>query len=139
MFKDPKNSEKYFWTEHVKKKMRQYGLSAQRITRVIRSPYRVEESIVGNGTIAVMQPQSTRRDAQGNKTWNNEIWVMYKFAKKHKTVDEVSASAAMTCFLQKIAQDQKQMQIISAWRYPGKTEPGASFPDEISDEIAEIA
>ncbi|MFA5986644.1 MAG: hypothetical protein WC819_04840 [Parcubacteria group bacterium] len=143
IIKSPKNSEKYYWTEHAKAKMRQYGLSAQRVTRVIRSPQRKEESIVGNGTIAVMQPQSTRRDASGKKTWNSEIWVMYKYAKKKVSPTDAQKVSAednpMMRFLNNVAQNQKQIHIISAWRYPGKTEPGESLPDEITDEIAEIA
>lgn len=139
MWKSPKNSDKYYWTEHAKLKMRQYGLSAQRITRVLRSPYRKEEGIAGKGTIAVMQPQSTRRDAQGKKTWNNEIWVMYKYGKKkHDRQENVETNERMAQFLAHSVQNQKQMYIISAWRYPGKTEPGEALPDEITDEIAEI-
>jgi len=49
----PKNSEKYYWTEHAKYKMKYYGLSAQKILGVIRSSKRKEDGIVKN-TIAVM-------------------------------------------------------------------------------------
>jgi len=45
-FKLPKNTEKYLWTEHSAYKMKQYGLSAQRVLRVIRAPWRKEEGIV---------------------------------------------------------------------------------------------
>lgn len=44
--KIPKNSDKYFWTTHSIYKMRQYGLSEQKIRSVIRNPQRKEEGIV---------------------------------------------------------------------------------------------
>lgn len=140
-WKEPKNSEKYYWTEHAKMKMRRYGLSAQRVSRVIRRPLRTEEGIVGGGTIAVMQPQSTRRDPSGEKTWSSEIWVMYTIVESVDKKDHVMQSSeddAMTVFLQRITQSQKKIRIISAWRYPGKTEPGDILPDEIMDEIAQV-
>ncbi len=141
MWKAPKNSEKYVWTEHAKLKMRSYGLSGQRVTRVIRAPLRREEGVAGKGTIAVMQPQSTKRDADGNKTWTSEIWVMYKIEKqkaKNSTKDDGIVNEQMQQFLGSVGNNQKHMRIISAWRYPGKTEPGQSLPDEICDEIAEV-
>jgi hypothetical protein len=142
MWKPPKNSDKYFWTAHARMKMRHYGLSAQRITRVIRAPLRVEEGIAGQGTIAVMQPQSTKRDGNGEKTWSNEIWVMYKIGKKKdkKMDNDLTATMdeKMAAFLRGADKDRKQIRIISAWRYPGKTEPGTSLPEEICDEIAEV-
>ena len=140
MPKDPKNSEKYYWTEHAKMKMRHYGLSGQRITRVIRRPLRIESAIVGNDTVAVMQPQSLRRGADGEKTWTNEIWVMYKIVtpKAQESDGQDMHDAKMREFLASIAQSQKQIRIISAWRYPGKTKPGESLPEEIMAEIAEV-
>ena len=53
-----------------------YGLSADRVKRVIRTPGRVEEGIAPD-TIAVMQPSANKKNP-------SEIWVMYqkKGAKK---------------------------------------------------------
>ena len=62
-------SEKYIWTKHSQYKMRHYGLSAQRIKRIIRHPARVEEAIVP-GLIAVMAPAKKQ-----------EIWAMYRLTK----------------------------------------------------------
>ena len=62
-FKVPKNTEKYEWTQHAIVKMKQYGLTAQRILRVVKNPQRVEEGIVKN-TIAVMQPTSLARKTE---------------------------------------------------------------------------
>ncbi|XLQ20048.1 MAG: hypothetical protein ACKUBY_05720 [Candidatus Moraniibacteriota bacterium] len=136
-WKSPKNSDKYYWTEHVKIKMRQYGLSAQRITRVIKSPMRIEGGVTGN-TVAVVQPQSTRRGENGEKTWTNEIWVMYQLKNNSSKIDD-TMDEKMKKFLMDNSQNSKQIKIISTWRYPGKTVPGEGLPEEILDEIAEVA
>lgn len=65
-------SEKYFWTRHSQYKMRYYGLSPQRIKRVIRHPARTEEAIAP-GLIAVMAPSDSKK--------YSEIWAMYKLTK----------------------------------------------------------
>ena len=75
-FKVPKNTEKYEWTQHAVFKMKQYGLTAQRILRVVKNPQRTEEGIVKN-TIAVMQPASLRTK-DGKRVWSQEIWAMYQ-------------------------------------------------------------
>jgi len=141
-WKPPKNSNKYYWTEHAKVKMRQYGLSAQRITRVIKSPMRIEEGIIEN-TISVVQPQSTKKGENGQKTWTNEIWVMYQI--KNSVIDKKTNKKKSTvmdektiAFLSALNQNTKQIHIISVWRYPGKTVPGEELPEEILDEIAEV-
>lgn len=68
-FKFPKNDEKYSWTNHVGRKMMFYGLSADRIKRVMRNPKRSEKGVAPD-TIAVMQPAGTN-----NRPY--EVWVMY--------------------------------------------------------------
>lgn len=89
-FKFPKNDEKYFWTNHVSRKMMFYGLSADRIKRIMRSPKRSENGIA-EGTIAVMQ-------SVGSKTRPSEVWVMYQALSKRGKSRKI---------------------IITAWRYPG--------------------
>lgn len=69
-FKIPKNDSKYMWTQHVVRKMNFYGLSPDRVKRIIRNPKRVEEGIVEN-TVAVMSPTD-------NKKKPTEIWTMYQ-------------------------------------------------------------
>lgn len=64
------NIDKYLWTHHIKEKMRYYGLSEQRVKRVVRAPVRKEEGIAPK-TVAVMQHY-------GNKKTPKEIWVMYQ-------------------------------------------------------------
>jgi len=68
-FKIPRNDSKYYWTQHSIRKMLFYGLTADKIKRVIRNPRRVENGVAEN-TIAVMYPAGTK-----NKP--TEIWVMY--------------------------------------------------------------
>lgn len=69
-FKLPKNDSKYNWTQHVVRKMIFYGLSPDRVKRVIRSPRRIEEGIAEN-TIGVMQPSTNIKKP-------TEVWVMYQ-------------------------------------------------------------
>ncbi len=94
-FKFPKNDDKYYWTNHVGRKMMFYGLSADRIKRVIRNPKRSEKGIA-EGTIAVMQPSSAK--ATADKAWKEEIWVMYQAPSKRGRGRKI---------------------VITAWRYPG--------------------
>ena len=152
-FKRPENTEKYHWTRHSIGKMMQYGLGAQRIIRVIRVPERIVEGVAQN-TVAVMQPTSSRTerivDDSGKvsfvKSWTSEIWVMYQLRsrniKKKKTIsgiamnklrNKIDKQAGMnTVFL------NRQIKIISAWRYPAMSKEGESLPDEILEEIAEV-
>lgn len=102
-FKFPKNDEKYSWTNHVGRKMIFYGLSVDRIKRVIRSPKRSEKGIAPD-TIAVMQSAGTTKRP-------SEIWVMYTAAKPR--VRNSSSSK-----IHKVFESGKKI-IITAWRYPG--------------------
>lgn len=90
-------SKTIHWTFHARDKMRFYGLSEQRVGRVINTPKRIEEGIAPK-TVAVMQPTSLKKSSKGSEDWNQEIWVMFQDKKSVRT-------------------------IISAWRYPGKTKP----------------
>ena len=105
-FKPPKNTDRYFWTGHALGKMRYYGLTAQRISRVINRPARIEEGMAEN-TTAVMQPASVNRKKQ---TWSSEIWAMYQLEKR-------------------------KYKIISAWRYPGVSPKRNAVPEEIMEEV----
>ena len=120
-------------TRHAEYKMRQYGLSVQRVRSVVRHPKRREEGIAKD-TIAVMQPSSVKR-VNGKEIWGQEIWVMYvqwKTAdKKQKTKGSVSGDTPYPlrghCFL----------KVISAWRYPGVSPKRNPVPAEILREIEE--
>ena len=111
-----KDGDKYCWTKHSLYKMRHYGLSEQRIKRIIRYPARVEEAIVPN-MIAAMSPcgrSPEGRQPTGGKKYS-EIWTIYKPIK-----------------------NKKQIKIITAWRYPGKSPARNPIPQEILDEIRNV-
>lgn len=113
MFKFPKNDANYYWTNHVMGKMVFYGLSPDRVKRVIRSPSRSEKGIAPE-TIAVMQPA-------GKGQGHYEVWVMYAKPKVQKKLNIVTS--------RKI--------IITAWRYPG-TSPvreAVPIPANIIEEL----
>jgi hypothetical protein len=119
-FKVPKNTEKHEWTQHAASKMKQYGLSAQRILRVVKNPQRMEEGIVKN-TIAVMQPSSLRTK-DGKRVWSQEIWAMYQIKRVTHNVKRITIS-------------NQKLRIISAWRYPGVSPKRNPIPDEILREL----
>ncbi len=119
-FNAPKNDAKYHWTNHVVRKMAQYGLSADRVKRVIRAPTRMEEGIA-SGTLAAMQPA-------GSKQKPSEVWVMYA------TKRPAQKKAANL-----IGQGPKKV-IITAWRYPGVSpiREQIPIPADILEELKTI-
>ena len=75
---DPQNDSKYYWTNHVKDKMRYYRISESLVKRVVRFPKRIEVG-VAPGTIAVMQSRESMSRAGGKtKKKTEEIWIMYQ-------------------------------------------------------------
>jgi hypothetical protein len=119
-FKVPKNTEKYEWTQHAVFKMKQYGLTAQRILRVVKNPKRLEEGIVKN-TLAVMQPASTRTK-DGKRVWSQEIWAMYQIKRKMQSEKRKTFGA-------------QRIRLISAWRYPGVSPKRDPIPEDILREL----
>ena len=125
----PKNDSKYHWTNHVAQKMIYYGLSADRVKRVIRSPHRSEKGIAPD-TIAVMCPGKALRQAQGKPAvWKEEIWVMYATAKPSKFKDDKFKNLNIP-----------KKVIITAWRYPGKSpvREAIPIPNDILEELKNI-
>ena len=115
---------KLFWTEHSKIKMRQYGLSKQKLLNILYKPERKEQGIVP-GTTAVMKTNkvffkekkiSLTNAWQKPKRAPGEIWLMYK---------DVKMSLV------------PMRKIISAWRYPGISKPGETIPipEDIKNEL----
>lgn len=128
--KSPKNTSEFYWTEHVKFKMRFYGLSAQKILGVIRNPKRKEDGIVEK-TIAVMSPVSVKtlkskpsfaKATAGEEIWKQEIWVMFQKKNKNSKLNK-----------------NNQTKIISAWRYPGMSPAHNPIPEEILRELENIS
>src|SRR3989338_2270470 len=115
-FNIPKNDSKYHWTQHSVRKMLFYGLTADRVKRIIRNPKRVENGVAEN-TIAVMSPGT-------NKKKPTEIWAMYAAAKPRTQNSKFKIQ-------------NSRFIIISAWRYPGISPVGKKIPipDDILDEL----
>jgi len=124
--KEIKNDDKYYWTNHVKEKIKFYGLSDSLIKRVIRFPERTEEGIAPD-TIASLK-------TAGSKKNQYEIWVMYQIRKKAKKIKDVHEDTLN--ILDKLSIDEineiikykPQIVVISAWRYPGITEKKNEIP-----------
>jgi hypothetical protein len=138
-FKAPKNDSKYYWTRHSVGKMMQYGLSAQRVTRVIRSYDRIEGGIAKN-TVAVMQPSAIKIDKAGKKKWSQEIWVMYQKSVKNSKCKVQSGGDSETPIanLKNQLFSQNQLKIISVWRYPGVSPKNNPIPSDILDEVEDM-
>ncbi|MFZ2775179.1 MAG: hypothetical protein WAZ78_04450 [Candidatus Moraniibacteriota bacterium] len=128
--KVPKNTGKYYWTEHVKFKMRFYGLSEQKILGVISNPKRKEEGIVEK-TVAVMKPVSPKV-VNGKEIWKQEVWVMYQTRK----AGNFNPPAGGLISNDKQNSNSKY-KIISAWRYPGVSPQNNPIPQEILRELSE--
>lgn len=79
-----KNKErKIIWTEHSKKKLKQYRFSQKRVLRIFRKPDRTEEGIA-EGTIAAMEITGTKKKP-------TEAWLMYLTLKKPRAIKIISA------------------------------------------------
>lgn len=137
-WKPPKNTDKYYWTEHVQMKMRYYGLSQQKILGVISRPRRTETGIV-ESTVAVMQPTGTIKKEGKEEKWNQEIWVMYQIKEKKQDskLEKLMKNAKLKELQEKIS-SKKQLTIISAWRYPGVSSKKDPIPAEILRELEEM-
>jgi hypothetical protein len=154
----------YLWTRHSEWKMREYGLSQQRIKRVIRNPDRVEKSIVP-GMVAAMQIGGTSKHRV-------EIWTMYEIKKRDtrdekwevsemqnkKTITQGFGSSNVS-LAKKFREERrreflakkrvglhwnagtdggKSIRVISAWKYPGESPKRDPIPAEILEEIRQL-
>ena len=122
--KPPKSDSKYTWTSHAWMKMQYYGISEQRIKRIVRFPARTEEGIAEN-TIAAMQPAG----AKGQQ----ELWVMYKIVdgkKSENNSHDKTEKSIANYFL-----PSKKIKVITTWRYPGQSTKRDPIPAEILAEI----
>ncbi len=124
------NHDKYNWTQHSLMKMKYYGLSQQRVKRVIKSPDRIEEGIVEK-TIACMQ-------SAGSSKHPYEIWTMYQISKLKATSAKFKVEVKNSNLENILNKNSKKIKIISAWRYPGKSPKNNPIPEEILSEIRSI-
>jgi len=95
------------WTEHSLIKMRQYRLSESRVKRVLRFPKRLEVGVAPD-TVAGMQPA-------GSKKHPYEIWVMWttKIKNEKSKIKNTDQNLKYGRF------KNKEIIIVSAWKYPG--------------------
>lgn len=93
--------KKNIWTQHSQLKLKQYGLSKQKLLGILYRPERKEQGIAP-GTTAVMKTNKLYSNKK-KKNAPGEIWLMYKDIKDIR-------------------------KIISAWRYPGVSKPGEEIP-----------
>lgn len=152
----PKNDSKYHWTNHVAQKMIYYGLSAERVKRVIRSPHRSEKGVAPD-TIAVMCPGSRSRSGfAGQKTssslpgrpdkadWKEEIWVMYAVKNRQPTTNNLRQKPGIVNQMLSVVGSRSLVSpkkvIITAWRYPGvsKIREAIPIPSDILEELKSI-
>lgn len=130
--KEIQNSDKYFWTNHVKHKMVFYGLSDSLVKRVLRFPKRTEEGIAPN-TLAVMKTAGSKKNPY-------ELWVMYQISKSKKTKIQDSSEDILNKLSEKeisdIVKTNPQIIVISAWKYPGTTKARNEVP--IPDDVRKI-
>lgn len=127
-FKIPKNDQKYHWTQHVIRKMGFYGLSPDRVKRVIRTPKRVEDGVAEN-TVAVMQPGTNIKKP-------SEVWVMYQKIERSKLKVESGKNQRIKPH-STLYPLRSKLVIISAWRYPGVSPIGKRIPipQDILEEL----
>ncbi len=133
----------YRFTLHAQFKMQQYGLSDQKVRSVIRNPRRREEGIVKD-TVAVMQPVSVKRGADGKDTWKQEIWVMFVLKNQESRIKNQEQKKKKAGSDQSESHDSqfsilnsagRQVRIISAWRYPGISPKRNPIPEDILLEL----
>lgn len=144
MISFPKDTAAFSWTRHIKNKMVFYHLSGAQILRIFRKPARREEGIATN-TVAAM---ITRRPAGISKSQSliskgrsEEIWIMYKVAKRaprniKRNSENPSSSSLQTTHYKLPTSPKSRITLISAWRYPGVTKPGER--PTIPEDVAEI-
>jgi hypothetical protein len=134
----PQNTSEFFWTRHAGFKMRQYGLSEQRIKRVVKNPKRKEEGVAKN-TVAVMQPISSKA-INGKEIWKQEIWVMYTRGARNSKYQISNNKKNSNSEIQNYKPNLRngKLKIISAWRYPGVSPEKNPIPEEILRELGSI-
>jgi len=137
-WKIPKNTDKYYWTQHVVGKMHHYGLSEQKVLGVLRRPKRIETGIAPD-TVAVMQPTGSIKYDGKKEVWKQELWVMYQIkCKMQKSKVKMTMQNEKLRALQNKINSKNQITIISAWRFPGVSSEKDPIPAEIWREIEEM-
>jgi hypothetical protein len=130
--KQPKNDSKYIWTTHAWEKMQQYGISEQRVKRIVRFPKRIEEGIL-DGAVAAMSPCG--RSAVGRQpSHTSEMWVMYVI-ENSKLKAQKSKVGELDNIQSFLGNTGRRFKIITVWRYPGVSPVRDAIPDDVLSEI----
>lgn len=118
-FNPPKDTDRISWTKHSIEKMKFYGLTSQRVMRILRNPDRCQEA-VAEGCTACMQTLGTQR--------KTELWAMYQDVIKNNPLRPQSEAS------------KKHRKIITAWRYPGVSpiQDKIPIPQDILEEVQRI-
>ena len=117
------------WTRHARMKMAFYGLSRQRVLRVLHTPRRTEDGVAPK-TVAMMQPASVKAAADKSVLFRTAMGkpAFIKTATDgsvlmRKTGDGPRKEVWSQEIWVMIQDLGKERRIISAWRYPGMTKP----------------
>ena len=115
-FESLKKDKNFFWTNHSKGKMLQYGTSPNAVKKVINRPDRVEIGIAPD-TTAVMKRKDTKKTKR-------ELWVMYQIVVKSPKL--------------KVKSGGRKTRIISTWIYPGISPKGKEIfiPEDVWEELS---
>lgn len=121
-----------FFTQHAEYKMREYRVSRQKVSSVMRRPDREEIGIAPN-TIAVMQ-------TAGSSKHSHEVWVMYQRkiksqTSKSKNGDDEGLAGKLNFSSSGYGGVSHGVRIISVWRYPGKSPERDPIPEYILQGI----
>jgi len=119
-------------------KMRYYGLSEQRVIRVIRAPFRCEEGVLEKA-IAVMQPNKVIKTERGRPVeWREEIWAMYLLADERGDLKSDPLAGGRNTKLANFGISDKKIKIITVWRYPGTSKERDPIPADIIQELRSL-
>ena len=103
--------------------MRQYGLSKQKLLRILHRPERKEKGIAP-GTTAVMKTNKLFFKPACRQTGKKQIILIEVWQKPKKAPGEI-----WLMYKDTRSQEMGQVRrIISAWRYPGISKPGEEIP-----------
>lgn len=119
-------------TKHAREKMNYYNISENKIKTILRNPFFVKRDYPEKGIVVAMKPKSIKINRETkNKTWNAEVWIMYKYIEEVKLNPNLNIQNKLKNLINK-----PEVLIISCWIFPGKTLSKDDFND-IEGEIFE--
>lgn len=136
---------KYIFTNHAYYKMQYYKLSEGLVKRVIRYPQRTEEGILKDA-VACMRPAHSTSFTSGGlpvrSTQTGGQAPQAHFTPQQYLQKPSSAQASNKRYSEiwtmYVLMPSKQIKIITAWRYPGKSPERNPVPQGIIEEARRI-